>query len=112
MVFISLICHPEQALIEPALIGPTFVSPDQSDRLSLRIEGKGHSLDLPAPRKPKFLHVGVPRALQGVNAGSPQIGAKFGQQFGVCQQFVSKPLNPSFELSIESIVKEDRAGHK
>ena len=49
MVVISLICHPEQALIEPALIGPTFVSPDQSDRLSLRIEGKGQSLDLPAP---------------------------------------------------------------
>ncbi len=39
MVAIALICHREQALIEPALIGPALVSPNQQDRLSLRIEG-------------------------------------------------------------------------
>ncbi len=111
MFVITLICHREQALIEPALICPTLVSSDQQDRLSLRIEGKGHSPDLSVPGKPKFFHVGVLRALQRVDRRSSQIGSKLSQQLGVCQQFVLKLVHQGFELSIEGIVKENRSSH-
>jgi hypothetical protein len=107
VVVIALVCHREQALIEPALICPALVSPNQQDRLSLRIEGKGNSPDLTVPGKPKFFHVGVLRALQGVDRRSPQIGAKLSQQLGVCQQFVLELVHKGFELSIEGIVKEN-----
>ena len=98
MVVITLICHREQALIEPALICPALVSPNQQDRLSLRIKGKGHSPDLTVLGKPKFFHVGVLRALQGVERRLPQIGSKLSQQLGVCQQFVLKLVHQGFEL--------------
>lgn len=111
MVVIALICHREQAFIEPALICPALISPNQQDRLSLRIEGKGHSPDLTVPGKPKFFHVGLLRALQGVDRRSPQIRAKLSQQLGVCQQFVLKLVHQDFELSIEGIVKENGPSH-
>ena len=111
MVVITLICHREQALIKPALICPSLVSPNQQDRLSLRIEGKGHSPDLTVPRKPKFFHVGVLRALQGVERRLPQIGSKLSQQLGVCQQFVLKLVHQGFEFCIEGIVKENGPSH-
>lgn len=111
MVVVTLICHRDQALVEPALICPALISPDQQDRLSLRIEGKGHSPDLTIPRKPKFFHVGVLRALQGVDRRSTQIGSKLSQQLGVCQQFVLQFVHQGFELSIEGIVKENGLGH-
>ncbi len=108
MVVIALICHREQALIETcADLPPALVSPNQQDRLSLRIEGKGHSPDLTVPGKPKFFHVGVLRGLQGVDRRSPQIGSKLSQQLGVCQQFVLKLVHQGFELGIEGIVKEN-----
>jgi hypothetical protein len=111
MFVITFICHREQALVEPALIYPTLVSSDQQDCLSLRIKGKSHSPDLTVPGKPKFFHVGVPRALQGVDRRSPQIGSKLSQQLGVCQQFVLKLVHQGFELDIEGIVKENGPSH-
>ena len=105
MVGIALICQRDQTLVKPALIRPALVSPNQQNRMSLRVKGKSHSPDLSVPGKPKFFHVGVLRALQGIDRWSTQIGAKRSQQLGVCQQFVLKPVHPSFEFGTEGIVK-------
>ncbi len=105
MVVIALISYREQAFVKPALIGPALISPNQQDRLSLRIKGESHPPDLTVPGKSKLFHVRVPRALHGVNRRSPQMGPKLSQQFGMCQQFVLKLLDQGLELSIKGIVE-------
>ena len=112
MVGIALICQRDQTLVKPALIRPALVSPNQQNRMSLRVKGKSHSPDLSVPGKPKFFHVGVLRALQGVDRRSTQIGSKLSQQLGVCQQFVLKLVYQGFELSVEGVVKENGPDHE
>jgi hypothetical protein len=111
MVVITRICRREQALIEPALIYPALVSPNQQDRLALRIESKGYSPYLTIPGKPKLLHVGVPGSLQGIDRWSPQIRPKLSQQFGMSQQLILKFFHQGRELSVKGIVKEYYPSH-
>ncbi len=111
MVVKALIRQRDQALIKPALIGPALVPTDQQNRLSVRVEGKSHSPDLTVPGKPKFFHVGVLRALEGIDRWAPQIGSKLSQQLGMSQQFVLKIGLPNFELGIEGIVKKNDSSH-
>jgi hypothetical protein len=112
MIAIPLICHREKALVEPALICPALVATDQQDRLSLWIEGKGHSPDLTVPGKPELFHIAVLRTLEGVDRRPPQIGPKLSKQFGMRQQFILKFLHQVFELNIEGIVKKNGPRHR
>ena len=73
MLVVTVICHIDQAFVKPKLVCATFIATDQQDGLPVRIEGKRHPPDLTVPRKPQFFHVGVPRALECVHAGSPQV---------------------------------------
>jgi hypothetical protein len=52
MIVVAFICLGDQALVEPALIRATLVAADQQDRLASRIEGKGDTPYLAAPREP------------------------------------------------------------
>lgn len=82
---IAVIGGGEQALVKPALICAALVASDQQNRLSLGIESKGQPPHLLVLRKPKFFHVGMPGAFQGVNGWPSQMWPKLGEQLGVCQ---------------------------
>jgi hypothetical protein len=97
MVVITLISQREQALVKPALICPAFISPDQQDRLSLRIKSKSHPSYLTVPGKTNLFHVGVSGTLEGINRGASQIGLKL--------------IRQNHEFSVESIMKENGPSH-
>jgi hypothetical protein len=101
----------EQALVKPALICTAFVTPDQQNRLPFGIESKGQSPHLLVPRKPKFFHVGVSGAFQGINGWPAQMWPEIGQQLGVSQQFVLKVLRQGLELCVKSLIKDDGPGY-
>ena len=105
MRVVSVIGGDEQALVKPALICAALVASNQQNRLSLGIESKGQSPHLLVPRKPKFFHVGVPGAFQGVNGWPSQMRTKLRQQLSVSQQFVLKVLSQGFELCVKSFMK-------
>jgi hypothetical protein len=112
MIVITLIGHLEQALIEPALICPTFVSANQQNGLSLWVKSKSHSPDLAAPRKPELFHVGMSRTLEGVYGRSSQVRAKLREQFGMCEQFVLKLFHHGLEFGVKGIVKKNSPSHE
>ncbi len=76
MVAESLVRFADQLAIEALAASSRFISRDQQDRTPLRIERKGHPPLASARAETEFLHVGVSRAFQRINARPAQLWTK------------------------------------
>src|ERR1019366_5150542 len=67
---------PDQLAVESFLAHARLVAVHEQDRLALCVEGEGHSPFAIRRAEAQFLHVRVAGAVQGVNAGPPQLRAE------------------------------------
>jgi hypothetical protein len=91
---------------------PRFVSGHQQDRLSGRIEGKGHAPDPATGSKAHFLHVGVTRTLQRVDGRPTEGRSDFREHTRRFEQVVLDPFLERSELRLELGMKQDDPRHE
>jgi hypothetical protein len=70
VLFESAIGDFNQFLIKPFLAATRFVTRDEENGRSCGVEGKGNSPDTITGAEPKFFHVGIARAVEGVYMGA------------------------------------------
>jgi len=77
MMFKTLIGNPDESPIEPALLYSSFVSSDQQDGASFRVEREGYSPHTITCIEAHFLHICVPGSLQCIDVGASELWAKY-----------------------------------
>lgn len=88
----------DELSVEPLLAPSGLVAAAQDDASALRVEGEGESPDTACGIEAQFLHVRVARALERVDAWTPELGSKHLQYSHMRQQLVLNGLGQRVEL--------------
>jgi hypothetical protein len=88
----------DELTIEPLLTTAGLVATAQYDRCPLRIESEGEPPDTVVGVETQFLHVLVPRAVQRVDAWTPELRSEGFKNGDVGQQFVLDRFRQGLEL--------------
>lgn len=80
----SVIRALDQNFIKSFFAAARLVARYQNDRFSLRVKSKSHTPDSVVGLKPEFFHVGMSRAVQGVDVGPSQLRSKPFQHPELC----------------------------
>lgn len=111
MFAVTLIGNMDEPLIKTLLVDTRLVAADQKNRLACRIEGKGNPPDFPLPTKAKLLHVGVFRAVEGIDRRAAKIWPELLQQEGMGKQFILQTFKHRSKFSGKFITEQNIPSH-
>jgi hypothetical protein len=104
--------HCDKLFVEPFLTPAGFVTGDEQDRFTLRIESEGGAPLAICRLEPQLLHIGVLRPFERICVWAAELRAIVGKQPSNGEQRVLDTLVECEKLRLEGILEFNLSSHR